>query len=78
MEVKPALALPEGLEVTDIGVIDKVLTITAVSTQVRPACPSAVCLLCGCIAATAAKLLTCHVVGNRYACCYKCASIFAM
>lgn len=42
MEVKPALALPEGLEVTDIEVIDKVLTITVVSTQVCPACP-----LCG-------------------------------
>ena len=39
MEVKPALALPEGLEVTDIDVIDKVLTITAVSTQSHPACP---------------------------------------
>ncbi len=42
MEVKLALALPEGLEVTDIEVMDEVLTITAVSTQVRPVCP-----LCG-------------------------------
>ena len=42
MELKPALALPEGLEVTALEVIDEVLTITAVSTQVRPACP-----LCG-------------------------------
>jgi zinc-finger of transposase IS204/IS1001/IS1096/IS1165 len=42
MEVKPALALPEGLEVAAIEVMDKVLTITVVSTQVCPACP-----LCG-------------------------------
>jgi transposase len=39
MKVKPVLALPEGLEVTDIEVIDEVLTITAVSTQVSPCCP---------------------------------------
>ena len=39
MEAKPALALPAGLEVTTIEVIDEVLTITAVSTQVRPVCP---------------------------------------
>ncbi len=42
MKVKPVLALPEGLEVTDIEVIDEVLTITAVSTQLYPCCP-----LCG-------------------------------
>jgi len=42
MEVKPALALPEGLAVTTIEVIDTVLTITAVSTQISSACP-----LCG-------------------------------
>jgi transposase len=42
IEVKPALALAEELEVTDIEVIDKVLTVRAVSTQVHPACP-----LCG-------------------------------
>src|SRR5438270_7696951 len=42
MKVKPVLALPEGLEVTDIEVIDEVLTITAVSIQVYPCCP-----LCG-------------------------------
>jgi len=42
MEVKLALALPEGLEVTVIEMIDEVLIITAVSTQVHPACP-----LCG-------------------------------
>ncbi|EFH79815.1 ISL3 family transposase [Ktedonobacter racemifer] len=39
MKVKPVLALPEGLEVTDIEMIDEVLTITAVSTQVHPCCP---------------------------------------
>ena len=42
MKVKPVLALPEGLEVTDIKIIDEVLTITAISTQVHPCCP-----LCG-------------------------------
>jgi len=42
MEVKPALALPEGLEVTEIGVIDTVLSITAISKHSYPACP-----LCG-------------------------------
>jgi transposase len=42
MEVKSALALPDGLEVTGIEVIDEVLTITAVSTQRSPRCP-----LCG-------------------------------
>lgn len=39
MKVKFALALPEGVEVTDIEMIDEVLTITAVSTQVQPCCP---------------------------------------
>jgi transposase len=42
MKVKPVLALPEGLEVTNIEMVDEVLTITAVSTQVHPCCP-----LCG-------------------------------
>jgi transposase len=42
MKVKQVAALPEGLEVTDIEVIDEVLTITAVSTQLSPCCP-----LCG-------------------------------
>src|SRR6266567_4390138 len=38
MKVKPVLALPEGLEVTAIEMIDEVLTITAVSIQVYPCC----------------------------------------
>ena len=42
MKVKPVLALPEGLEVTAIEMIDEVLTIRAVSIQVDPCCP-----LCG-------------------------------
>src|SRR6266704_3118689 len=42
MKVKPVLALPEGLEVTAIEMIDEVLTITAVSIQVYPCCA-----LCG-------------------------------
>jgi transposase len=39
MKVKQVAALPEGLEVTAIEVIDEVLTITAVSTQLYPCCP---------------------------------------
>ena len=39
MKVKFALALPEGLEVTTLEMIDEVLTITAASTQVHPCCP---------------------------------------
>ena len=42
MEMKPALALPAGLEVTALEVMENVLTISAVSTQVHPTCP-----LCG-------------------------------
>ncbi|HEY6409676.1 MAG TPA: ISL3 family transposase [Ktedonobacteraceae bacterium] len=45
-EAKPALALPESLEVTEIEIIDQILTITAVSTQIAPRCP-----LCGALAA---------------------------
>ncbi len=56
MEVKPALALPEGLEVIDIEVIDNVLTITAVSTQNHPACP-----LCGTTATRRHSRYTRHV-----------------
>ncbi len=37
--MKPALALPGSLEVTEIEIIDEVLTITAVSTQIAPRCP---------------------------------------
>jgi hypothetical protein len=37
--VKPALALPGGLEVRGIEVIDAVLIITAVSIQKTPCCP---------------------------------------
>lgn len=39
MKVKFALALPEGLEVTGLEMIDEVLTMTAVSTQIHPCCP---------------------------------------
>jgi transposase len=42
MDVQPALALPNGLEVIGIEMIDPILTITAVSTQMCPCCP-----LCG-------------------------------
>ena len=39
MKVERVLALPEGLEVTNIEVIDGVLTISAVSTQQSVCCP---------------------------------------
>jgi transposase len=39
MKEKFPLALPEGLEVTALEMIDEVLTMTAVSTQVHPCCP---------------------------------------
>ena len=39
MKVERVLALPEGLGVTDIDVIDGVLTISAVSTQKSVCCP---------------------------------------
>jgi hypothetical protein len=39
MEVKPMLAFPDGLDVTGIEMSDEVLTITAVSKQIRPCCP---------------------------------------
>lgn len=42
MDVQPALALPNRLEVIGIEMIDTVLTITAVSIQMYPCCP-----LCG-------------------------------
>jgi transposase len=42
VKVKPALALPEGLDVRGIERIDEVLTITTISTQISPCCP-----LCG-------------------------------
>ena len=39
MEAKLLLSLPEGLEITQIEVIDGVLTISAVSTQKSACCP---------------------------------------
>ena len=39
MKVELVLCLPEGLEVTNIDVIDGVLTISAVSTQKSACCP---------------------------------------
>ncbi len=42
MEMKPALALPDGVEIIGLERIDRVLTITVVSTQMHPRC-----LLCG-------------------------------
>jgi transposase len=39
MKVELILSLPEGLEVTDIDVIDGVLTISAVSTHTSACCP---------------------------------------
>ena len=45
MEVKPALALPEGLELVGLQSSDGVLTVTVISTQFSPRCP-----LCGVVA----------------------------
>src|SRR5258708_5600682 len=42
MEVKPALALPDGWEMTGSEIIDELLTIAFASTQLFPCCP-----LCG-------------------------------
>ena len=51
-EVKSVLAIPGGLEVIDIEVIDEVLTIITVSTQIHPCCP-----LCG---TPAARVHNCY------------------
>src|SRR2546423_401834 len=39
MEVKPVLALPEGLELVGVSSIDGRLIVTVVSTQLCPRCP---------------------------------------
>ena len=39
MELTALLALPKGLEVVDITIMDKVVTISLVSTQLHPCCP---------------------------------------
>lgn len=39
MEVKHVLALPEGLEMTEIEMNDELLTVTVVSTQISACCP---------------------------------------
>ncbi len=39
MEVKCALALPHGLDMTEIEMVDEVLRVTLVSTQMSPCCP---------------------------------------
>src|SRR6266699_3415803 len=44
MKVPVALALPDGLVVTEIEMIDEVLTLTAVSVQIRACCP--LCSVC--------------------------------
>ena len=68
MEVKPVLALPEGLEVTGIEMIDEVLTITAVSIQALSLLPALWhTLLCGYIVAIHARSQTCPVAGSKYA-----------
>jgi hypothetical protein len=68
MEVKPALALPDGLAVTGIERVDEVLSITAVSTQLSPCCLSVAHLLRECIAATPATSPISHAGGSEYAC----------
>ena len=76
MKVKPVLALPEGLEVTAIEMIDEVLTIRAVSIQVDPCCPLVAHLRCGYIAAIHARSRTCPVVGSKYISWCRYASAF--
>ncbi len=39
IEVKPALALPDGLELIGLERIDDLLTATVVSTRMSPCCP---------------------------------------
>src|SRR5260370_13969170 len=39
MEVKPVLALPEGLELVSVALLDDMLIVTVVSTQLCPRCP---------------------------------------
>jgi transposase len=39
MELTALLALPKGLEVGDITILEKVVTISLVSTQLHPCCP---------------------------------------
>ncbi|HEU5382408.1 MAG TPA: transposase family protein [Ktedonobacteraceae bacterium] len=39
MEVKPALALPDGLELIAVEKMDEILTMTVASTQKSPCCP---------------------------------------
>jgi hypothetical protein len=78
MEVKLALALPDGLAMTRIEVSDKVLTITAISTQLSPCCPSVAHQLRECIVATPAKSQTCHAEASACVCWCRCANTFAM
>jgi len=54
MKVELILSLPEGLEVTNIDVIDGVLTIFAVSTQQSACCP-----LCSSLAACRREAKAC-------------------
>jgi hypothetical protein len=39
MEVKPALALPDGLELIALEKMDEMLIMTVISTQESPRCP---------------------------------------
>jgi hypothetical protein len=43
MKVKSVLALPQGVELVGIALLDGVLTVTLVSTQVSPAAHSSFC-----------------------------------
>ncbi len=56
MEVKPALALPEGLELVSLERSADLLTVTVVSTQMSPCCP-----LCGRAATRVHSRYTRHV-----------------
>lgn len=65
MEVSTPLALPEELEVTEVEMIDEVLTITAHSTQTLLAAPSVTPQHNGSTAITSAGSPISHLVENE-------------
>lgn len=75
MKVPVALALPNGLAVTEIEMIDEVLTLTAVSVQMRACCP-----LCGVCASRVhsryVRRLTDLPCGGQHVCLLVCVRKF--
>jgi hypothetical protein len=77
MEVKPALALPGGLEVTEIEVIDGVLTITVFQHRNLLAVRSAAPLPHMCIVGTLARSPTSHAEASASISWFWCGNTFA-